>query len=199
MENKAPKWKLFKKYFLLTLICLILGTGLGFFYTEVIGNKPGNQPIPTVTALSPGIPQRLVIPTLSINAGIEEVGLDPGRKVESPKDVNNVGWYNLGVRPGEAGNSVIDGHLDSQIGPAVFISLSKLQVNDVIIVIDNKNQQFNFRVVNQQIYDFDKVPLNEVFGTSNERNLNLITCTGTFDTVTKNYSQRLVVYTTLKE
>ena len=47
--------------------------------------------------------------------------VDEKRHKVSGRNVEDVGWYELGARPGEAGNGVIAGHLDTDRGaPAAF-------------------------------------------------------------------------------
>ncbi len=119
--------------------------------------------------------------------------------MDIPKKAADVGWFSLGFKPGEVGNAVIDGHLDTQTGaPAVFYDLKSLVVGDQIQVTDQAGKQYNFKVTQIQNYPFDQVPLQSVFGNSSRPHLNLITCQGTWDTQNKNYSQRTVVYTELE-
>ncbi|MGM0866326.1 MAG: class F sortase [Bacillota bacterium] len=48
-------------------------------------------------------------------------------------------------------------------------------------------------------YQKDDAPLRTIFGPSEKRMLNLITCKGYFDREIHNYIERLVVYTELVE
>src|SRR4051794_4191881 len=66
-------------------------------------------------SLRSGSPVRLRIPALSLRTSIEPVGLRAGA-LDVPTNVWNVGWFQLGPRPGDVGNAVIDGHLDSVTG-----------------------------------------------------------------------------------
>ncbi|MEK1829335.1 class F sortase [Priestia megaterium] len=65
-------------------------------------------------------------------------------------------------------------------------------------VRDAQGTTLTFDVKRIKSYPRDKAPLNEIFGYSNKRNLNLITCTGTFDRAEGTHQERLVVYTELK-
>jgi len=49
--------------------------------------------------------------------------------MDVPKGLNNIGWFNLGPRPGENGNAVIDGHYGvwKNGKGAVFNNLHKLR------------------------------------------------------------------------
>ncbi|HSX40430.1 MAG TPA: class F sortase [Candidatus Saccharimonadales bacterium] len=197
------------------IITLALAVGIGvfavkFFHTSSV---PLSQNITQVSA-SPSFaattapqqqttvvtPVRLRIPKLGIDTTIEQVGLDASGKMDVPSNNTNVAWYKLGYKPGEKGNAVIDGHLDTVTGaPAVFYSLSKLTAGDSVKVDDQNGHTYTFAVVDKQSFDFDKVPLAKIFGPSDTAYLNLITCEGVFNSVTKNYSQRVVVYTKLQQ
>ncbi len=181
------------------LVGIIIGWGGGTTLVY-LRNNPGRMGMASSIVFAPHViqhPQILSIPRLGITAKIEAVGLDSVKRMDVPKDTNNVGWYKLGYKPGEVGNAVIDGHVDSLTGPAVFYNLSQLEKGDSII-IQGDNKQLYFIVTAKETYQYDQFPVNKVFGTSSNPRLNLITCKGTFDRLKKNYSQRLVVYTQQK-
>lgn len=192
------------------IIFVVIGIGLGLAAFRLSPQQPlrNNQIISRVVNSTPTVPpqneqivkpQSLVIPKLNVTTTVEEVGEDSEGKMDVPKGVYNVGWYNLGFKPGEKGAAVMAGHLDTVTGaPAVFYYLEQLQVGDQVIVTGGNNKQLIFEVTNVQNYPFDQVPLGQVFGPSEKPMLNLITCTGTWDTGARNYSNRLVVYTQLK-
>lgn len=147
-----------------------------------------------------GIPIRLNIPKLGVTANVEAVALDIKNNMDVPQKVEDVGWYKLGVKPGEKGNAVIDGHYDDITGaPVVFYNLISLQVGDPIETVDNNGKKLTFIVQKKANYAYNQFPLLEVFGQSNGKNLNLITCSGTWDKNNKTYADRLVIYSTLKE
>jgi len=140
---------------------------------------------------------RLKIPALQVDAAIEKVGNAADGTMDIPKKVEDVAWYDLGPTPGELGNAVMAGHLDSEVAPAVFWRLHDLKPGDHVLVTRTDRSQLDFVVTRTQTYPYDKAPLNEIFGTASTPNLNLITCGGSFDRQSKNYSERLVVFTTL--
>lgn len=192
-----------KKLIFLLTVAVVSGVVLGTVFakkkfTSTTSPSPSPQIESEKTEKIVSKPRNLSIPAISINAFVEEVGLDEKKRMDVPKDVANVGWYNLGSRPGQVGNAVIAGHLDDKNGqPAVFFELPKITVGDEIKVTDENNQEFKFKVTDKETYDFDKVPLQEIFGSSEKTRLNLITCGGYFDNAAKNYSKRVVVYSEL--
>lgn len=147
------------------------------------------------TTIRPGMPRTLDIPTLKVHAFIESVGMDRQGRMDIPKDSRNAAWYNLGYKPGENGSAVIDGHLDLVSGaPAIFYNLKTLQAGDQILVTDDQDHIFTFKVTKVANYPYNQFPLQEVFGQEGKPMLNVITCEGTWNKNSKNYSHRTVVY-----
>lgn len=143
-----------------------------------------------------GQPVRLKIPAINVDAATEQVGQAPDGAMDVPKDFNDTAWYDLGARPGEQGNAVIDGHVDSTTGKAVFWDLRKLVSGDQIIVVGDDGAERQFVVTASEAYPRDAVPLDRVFGATTETHLNLITCdsSSAFDRTSKEYAGNLVVY-----
>lgn len=160
-------------------------------------------PSPTLIQRSPALlsmPATLDIPTLHINAPIEPVGKDVDGNMDTPRNPQFVAWYEPGTRPGEVGNAVFAGHVDDVKGqPAVFSKLNTLKIGDVVKVKTVNNVSSTFKVTAIKEYPYDKAPLEEIFGETKEKHLNLITCKGTWNKTTQNYSHRLVIYTTLDD
>jgi hypothetical protein len=144
-------------------------------------------------------PITLRIPKIGVNAPVESVGLDSTGAMATPTTAFRVAWYDGGPVPGQPGNAVIDGHLDSRIyGLAVFWYLYKLVPGDTVEVEMPGNRVLTFVVQRVAVYPYDDAPLNEIFGPSDTPHLNLITCSGIFDRSNHNYDRRRVVYTKLK-
>ncbi len=143
-----------------------------------------------------GLPVRLKIPSIFVDAAVEQVAQTPDGAMDAPKDYNNTAWYLLGPRPGETGNAVIDGHVDSTTGKAIFWDLRKLLRGDAIIVVGSDGVERRFVVMGSESYIRDAVPLDRVFGPTTGTHLNLITCdaTSTFDRTHGAYAGNLVVY-----
>ncbi|AOM84092.1 class F sortase [Salisediminibacterium beveridgei] len=145
------------------------------------------------------VPHRIEIPAIGVDAIIEEVGLLPGGQMDEPTEMDEVAWYEGGYMPGEQGSAVLAGHVDSRTGPAIFIDLEKLEAGDEIIVTDEEGTEKVFVVQNSESYDRNDAPLQTIFGYSYRSQLNLITCTGEFNTEAGTHDERLVVYSVLKE
>ncbi len=160
------------------------------------------QAIPKNTAISPdavkktyGLPVRLKIPKLNLDAAILYMGLTSDGEMEVPTDLQNVGWYKYGPDPGDTGSAVIAGHLEGYKDRGVFMNLATLEPGDIVIVTDDAGSDRRFVVRESRIYGQHERPA-EVFQTTDRAaHLNLVTCTGTWNESEKRYSQRLVVFT----
>lgn len=185
------------KKWIFAICCIFLATLLFYFYFFQT-----QKPIVPTTAQviqkkeeSVGNPVRLSIPKYHVTAAIESVGLDSKKRMDIPRNFNDVAWYNLGFKPGQKGSAVIDGHVDTPTGaPAVFATIASLQSGDYIQVIDSQDKTYTFTVTTVVTYPFDQLPLEKIFNTTDKPRLNLITCAGTWDKLNKNYSDRTVVY-----
>jgi len=143
-----------------------------------------------------GIPVRMTIPSINVDATIEYVGLTSNGAMAVPKGPNDVGWFELGPRPGDLGSAVIAGHDGWKNGiPAVFDNLSKLVAGDKIYVKDDTGTLTLFVVRKVATYG-ENDDASTIFDSNDgTAHLNLITCEGFWNATTQSYSSRLVVFT----
>ena len=143
-----------------------------------------------------GAPVQIKIPSIGVDAAIENVALTTKGDMDVPKQKTNVGWYESGPRPGEVGSAVMAGHVDWLNGAtAVFTDLYKLQPGDKIFVQDNEGRIITFIVRESQRFDAAANRLDVFTSTDGRAHLNLITCEGAWNKEVESYSQRLVVFT----
>jgi sortase A len=145
----------------------------------------------------PGNPSRLKIDSIDVDAPFEYVGIDDDGNMGVPEGWDNVAWYEPGTVPGDVGNSVIAGHYDSDTGPAVFYDLNELEEGDTVTIITEDDEELVFEITEIESVHVDDADTSKIFGSTDERNLNLITCEGVWDTSEGMYDHRLIVYTTL--
>lgn len=138
---------------------------------------------------------RLRIPQINVDALIEDVGLTPEGAMDSPRGPNEAGWYKLGPKPGESGSAVIDGHSGWKNGiPAVFDNLHKLSKGDKIFVEDEKGSVITFVVREIRKYNPTADASDVFWSTDGNAHLNLITCGGIWDKISRSSSERLIVF-----
>jgi LPXTG-site transpeptidase (sortase) family protein len=139
-------------------------------------------------------PSRLLIPAIGVNAVVESVGFDAQGRMSVPSAAENVAWEQQGAAPGDAGNAVIDGHLDWTSGPAVFWKLGKLKAGDQITVQRADGSSVLFNVDSSAMIPYD----NSIeFTKTGAPQLSLITCAGAWDRGHATYTQRLLVKASL--
>lgn len=145
----------------------------------------------------PGLPARLKIPKIHVDAAVESVGVTAQGAMDVPKGPADVAWFNLGVRPGEQGSAVVAGHYGRWKNGAqtVFDNLHSLQVGDKILVDDEQGVTTTFVVREFRTYSLNKDAADVFHSTDGRAHLNLVTCEGVWDPVRKSYSKRLVVFT----
>ena len=164
---------------------------------SVTGSLPAvPPPVAPAPAPAPGrapLPVWINIPAIGVNAPVVSVGLEPSGIMASPSEAEQVGWYNLGPRPGEPSNAVLAGHVDwlGEIG--VFSQLDQLQPGDTVEVHSGPETSHRYVVESIASYRADTAPVAEIFGATSEPILTLITCGGAYDPLRQEYRDRLVI------
>jgi hypothetical protein len=157
--------------------------------------SPGATPAVPVVARS--TPVELTIPAIGLDVSLSTLGLNPDGTVQVPTDIQQPGWYDLGLAPGQVGSAVILGHVDSYLGPAVFFKLPTLVAGDQIEVSLADGVNAYFVVDTVVMYPKTGFPTSLVYASHGYQALQLVTCGGTFDPETGHYLSNVVVYTSL--
>jgi len=141
-------------------------------------------------ALGPFDPTHIQIPSINVEANIEQVGIQNG-VMGIPQNAWNVGWYPQISQPGHDTNVVMAGHKDWWgIGPTIFANLQNVQVGDKIYLTAADGSGFTYRVTSVDSVPAD-VSASDVVGDTGSETLTLITCDGAFDG--QEYLSRLIV------
>ncbi|MEV0173209.1 class F sortase [Streptomyces sp. NPDC050803] len=145
-------------------------------------------------------PVRLLIPKISVDAPFTELAINRSGQLDAPpaSDTNLVGWFAKGPTPGEAGTSVIAGHVDTATSPAVFAELSELKKGDVFHVKRADARKVSFVVDSVETFAKDDFPDERVYADTPQAQVRLITCAGDYDRAVKDYTDNLVVFAHLK-
>lgn len=142
-----------------------------------------------------GDPKYVSLPSIHAEGFLQNVGVDQNKQIAVPTNVHLAGWYVDTVRPGQQGLSIIDGHI--YVGgkvQGIFQNLSQLRQGDTFSVTFGDNTIKEFTVESVQTINNTDVPA-VLFSQDPQitHQLNLITCGGTYDKGTKEFSQRVVV------
>ena len=189
------------KYLLYIIILIgIIFACVFFVHTQKISDSsiiPIQIQTNIATSTTPIIPVALSIESINIHTTVESVGIiDNTNTMAVPKNPNNVGWYNLGARPGDIGSAVFAGHVNWIHGKnAVFTNLHKIKINDIVSVADDKNNTIYFIVRGIKTYVVN-ADTTDVFSSHDGlAHLNLVTCDGPWNPAIKTSERRLVVFT----
>lgn len=143
-----------------------------------------------------GLPVRLKIPAISVDAAIEDALITTDGRMDVPAGNVNVAWFALGPNPGQIGSAVIGGHFGIDKGvPRVFYDLDKLKIGDKIYVIDDKGNTIAFVVRDIKLFDRNADATTVFTSSDGKAHLNLITCEGVWNQVNGTYPDRRVVFT----
>lgn len=174
--------------------------------------------IPSVTSLTRfiadhGYPEdatfaRVRIPVLGVDARVASRYVGGDGVMPNPVGPADVIWYDLsawsglGGEPGSGGNAIFSGHVDYNAnvryagvhyrGKGVFGEIQRLSDGD-IIEVDYNGETLRYAVAwTRQLHasDGDWAP---IWGNGGPDSITLYTCGGEFDTINREYSDRVVV------
>jgi len=189
-------WLLVLVFALLAIALFAKGTGGP---RAIVPSRPPATNATPVTAtvsarpLGYSLPVTVRIPALSLHAHIIRLGLAADGTVQVPSNTVQVGWYDLGPTPGQMGDAVLLGHVDSYRGPGVFFSLRTLTSGRHIEVTRRDGHTATFSVISVRQYAKSAFPSQLVYGNHGVSELVLVTCGGPFDHRSGHYEANIVV------
>ena len=159
-------------------------------------SAPAASASPAPLGYSP--PTEVRIPALAVDAPMTTVGRtdDGGIGAPPPAYQNLAGWFTGGPAPGQRGTAVIDGHVDTLQGPAVFYGLGALHKGNHVEVVRSDGSTAVFTVYGIELFAKDDFPGDRVYGSTDRPELRVITCGGGFTKKT-GYDSNVVVFARL--
>jgi len=141
----------------------------------------------------PGYAVRLAIPSIKLDTPVQQAGIVEdahGNPVWQTLPFVAVHYGDLTALIGQAGNAVIAGHVVTLNEGNVFRFLYQLDLDDQIQVWDDHERERDYHVVDVRL-----VPPTDtsVMNPTPDETLTLITCGGTFDPISREFSDRLIV------
>ena len=151
-------------------------------------------------SLRPSMPVSVDIPAIDVNSKLLHLGVNSDGTMQVPSLVTSAdeaAWYKYSTTPGHIGASVIEGHVDSYQGPAVFFRLGALHPGDTVDVRLADGITAIFRVTGVRQYLKADFPAKDIYAQTDYAALRLITCGGTFDYATGHYLSSVIVFASL--
>jgi sortase (surface protein transpeptidase) len=222
MKSKDKGWFAGKRTLVFTWSLLVIGLGLGgwavvlllhkpvpislakakapdFLRPSKLPSAPSKQQVESYT-VAPTLPKYINIPAISIpNTEVHALGLSANGQIAVPSSSYMTGWYNGSSKPGAPGAMFIYGHVLGWYAGGIFYNLKELKPGDDIIVTSGDNRQFTYQVVTSKVYPHDKVNMQQVLAPIKPGvpGLNLMTCSGQLLRDSIDFTERLVVFTSL--
>jgi hypothetical protein len=188
---------------------LLIATGIAVLGVAVAAQVHAPQPSQSVAgvigsasgpALSRSLPVAVDIPAIGVDAKLLHLGLNSDGTIQVPSietSADEAAWYKYSATPGQIGSSVIEGHVDSYQGAAVFFRLGALRPGDTVNVTLADGITAVFRVTGVREYVKSRFPAKAIYGATDFAALRLITCGGAFDYATGHYLSSTVVFASL--
>ncbi len=164
-----------------------------------VGDGPattGEAPA-TPTVLPASDPVAVRIPSIDVTSLLHPLGLadDGTLQVPSGDRYDEAAWYDGSPTPGEAGPTVIEGHVTSQGSvPSVFYDLGALTPGDLVEVDREDGRTVTFEVYGTESFPKDAFPKVTVYGNTEGPELRLITCGGIYDPDRGAHVDNIVVF-----
>jgi hypothetical protein len=152
------------------------------------------------SSLPRSVPVAVDIPAIGVHSRLLHLGLNSDGTMQVPSlytSADEAAWYKYSVTPGQIGASVIEGHVDSYKGPAVFFRLGALRPGDTVDVTLADGVTAIFRVTGVREYLKSAFPAKTIYDAAGYAALRLITCGGAFAWTTGHYLSSTIVFASL--
>ena len=144
-------------------------------------------------------PAEISIPRIDATSSLVELGLNADQTVQVPpvETPLQAGWFTGAPKPGEPGPAVVLGHVNGGGQAGIFRRLHELATGDEILIRRTDNTTARFTVTRVDRVPKNRFPTEEVYGNTDDPELRLITCGGTFDGNAHHYRDNVIVYAVL--
>ncbi len=149
-------------------------------FDDLFETVAGPQPV-TIEIEDIGVRSAAVIP----------VGVNPDDLSFEVPPADQVGWYEFGPAPGEAGSSVLAAHIAYNGVDGVFRYLEDVEVGAIVVVGFDDGSSQRYRIEEVTEYVKEELP-DSLFARDGKEQLALITCGGTFNDQLDSYESNTV-------
>jgi LPXTG-site transpeptidase (sortase) family protein len=142
---------------------------------------------------TPDEPRYITLPSIAAEGFVQKVGLQQ-QQIAAPSNIHLAGWYAGSQKPGQPGLSVIDGHVDGRQQPGIFQRLAELKLGAEFTLQTGSENVLRYQVISTRTVKVAEA-LNQLFSQDAHTvsQLNLITCSGTFNAQSRQYDKRTIV------
>lgn len=140
------------------------------------------------------IPTAIDVAAIGVSSALSVLGLSPDGTLAVPSSFGRAGWYEHSAQCGQAGPTVVLGHVDSYTGPGVFFRLGALRPGDSVVLRCANGDSERFRITGVREYQKAAFPSMEVYGPTMLPTIRLVTCGGRFDHASGHYLSNVVAF-----
>jgi sortase (surface protein transpeptidase) len=139
-------------------------------------------------------PSAVRIPALRVDAPVQVVGVGTEGALIVPHSPMDVGWYQGGSVPGEAGVALLTSHVDTRTeGRGVFAGLVDLEEGDEVTIVTAEGVEQRWTITGRTRHLKSELPPG-LFARSGPPVLALVTCGGPFDRQARSYRDNVIVW-----
>lgn len=160
--------------------------------------KPDESPISNDKlasySVAANMPRYITVEGLRVKSRVVRVGTTKEGAVGSPRNINDVGWYENSVVPGQEGSSLLVGHNQGWTARGVFADLGTLKPGETIKITYGSGAESSFQVKSVEKVPLDKVDMAKYLTTERKTaTLFVMSCSGKYDKTSDEYQERTIV------
>lgn len=142
-----------------------------------------------------GLPRTIKIPSINVYARTLQVGVDRNNTMLTPSTAYDTAWYSGSSKPGEMGAMIVNAHVLSENGLAIFTNLHKLVAGAEIVIESGSGEKYTYSVVDVLEVPTDQVDMGKmlVSADTSKPGLSLITCAGKYNAKENTFGSRTLV------
>ena len=140
------------------------------------------------------VPVRVRVGSVDLRMPVVPKGVAKDGQMALPPRPSTLGWYRFGPAPGEAGSTVLAGHVDTRrdgIGP--LARLREVDAGAAVTVLLSDGRRVRYRTVSVRSIDKQSRALASVFDRDGRSRLRIVTCGGEFDRENGGYQENVVL------
>jgi sortase (surface protein transpeptidase) len=160
--------------------------------------KPDESPIGNDKlasySVAANMPRYITIEGLRVKSRVMRVGTTKEGAVGSPRNINDVGWYENSVVPGQEGSSLLVGHNQGWTARGVFADLGTLEQGETIKITYGSGVESSFQIKSVEKVPLEKVDMAKYLTTERKTaTIFVMSCSGKYDKTNDEYQERTIV------
>ena len=140
------------------------------------------------------IPIRVLVGSVDLRMPVMPKGVSKDGQMALPRSPASIGWYRFGSSPGEAGSTVLAGHVDTaRFGIGPLARLRDVDTGARVTVLLADGSRVRYRTVSVRSVGKQSRALASVFDRDGRSRLRIVTCGGEFDPAAGGYQDNVVL------